>query len=436
MKKMIISSILTIALLGLVTGCSGTQTENNDAASTTDQTTVESAQEGEDVTITFFSNLTDRSNGQGLIEQKLIDMYVEEHPNVKIQLETLDDNSYQTKFKAYITSNEVPDISTTWLTNSWMEPILEAGIYEPIDAAKVEEYNFADGSLDLATKDGNIYALSRNTDAWVFYYNKDLFAEYNVEVPTTYEDLLKVGKVFKDAGIIPVSMAGAEGWTDSKWIMAYLGQVGGTDTSKNIKESAESAEFDTDFWKESLNLAKDTAAELFDYGFETCDYATSQNLFVNGQAAMWWMGSWEMSVQTDFEVGAFAMPSLNSGKDGALLAYSGAGYAVSSSSEHKDIAMDILLFIFKPENWSKLCWENGICMSAQDFYNYTSGNETPVQKDILNVFSNAKVWTGADYAGMGSLEMESSYCDGALALLAGLSSPEEYIEFMKEVAVK
>lgn len=435
-----IAWLLAVAMLLAFAGCAKTNKaaspEENKQKTETNGTSNVQTQEGsttpaeEDVTITFFSNLTDRTNGQGLIEQQLLDMYMAEHPNVHIQLETLDDNSYQTKFKAYVTANEVPDISMLYLTPSWMDPLLDGGIFEPVDPNAIADYHFAEGSLDTATRDGKIYGLSRNTDAWVFYYNKELFKEYNVEVPTTFDELLAAGKVFKDAGIIPVAMDGADGWPDTKWITAIIGQITGSQTSSKVSKAMKNGDFSEAYWLEACELATEGAKELFDYGFETCDYGTSQNLFVNGQAAMWWMGTWEMSLKTDFELGAFTMPAVSGYDDRALLAYSGGGYGVSASSEHKDVAMDIFLYIFEPEHWSKLCWENGICMSAQDFFNYTTGNETPVQKDILDAMNKAATWTGLDYSCQGDYAMETYCWDGALAMMAGITTPQEYVDYL------
>lgn len=46
--------------------------------------------EEEQVTLKVFSNLPDRKNGQGLVEQMIIDEYMKENTNVKIEVEALD----------------------------------------------------------------------------------------------------------------------------------------------------------------------------------------------------------------------------------------------------------------------------------------------------------------------------------------------------------
>lgn len=82
------------------------------------------------VTIKLFSNLPDRKNGQGLVEQMIIDEYMAANPNVTIEVEALDEEAYKTKFKAYAMDG-MPDVVSIWgqpaflpLTmSSWPSPM-------------------------------------------------------------------------------------------------------------------------------------------------------------------------------------------------------------------------------------------------------------------------------------------------------------------------
>ena len=98
LKRMSALLLCCTMLAGTLAGCSG----SSSSAATSDATaaTAESTSTDGAVTIKVFSNLTDRTSGQGLIEQTLFDSYMEENPNVTIEVEALDDESYKTKFKA------------------------------------------------------------------------------------------------------------------------------------------------------------------------------------------------------------------------------------------------------------------------------------------------------------------------------------------------
>lgn len=111
-------------------------------------------------------------------------------------------------------------------------------------------------------------------------------------------------------------------------------------------------------------------------GFDSQDYATAQNLFTNGQAARYYMGSWgaSMALNEDIpeeirtNIRVFTMPVIDGGKGKAtdIAAWNGGGYAASASSEVKEEAVKFLNYMYQPDKLSKYGWENGVGMSAQD----------------------------------------------------------------------
>lgn len=124
----------------------------------------------EEITLRVFSNLPDRKNGQGLVEQMLIDEYMEANPNVKIEVEALDEEAYKTKFKAYAMEG-MPDVVNIWGQPSFLDEVLDAGVLAELNEADYADYKFIEGSLEGFKKDGKLYGLPRNTDVAVFYYN-------------------------------------------------------------------------------------------------------------------------------------------------------------------------------------------------------------------------------------------------------------------------
>ena len=97
MKHKLVSVVLAAAMLASsLTGCGSKAetTAKNDSGA---------------ITLKVFSNLPDRKNGQGLVEQMIIDDYMKENTNVKIEVEALDEEAYKTKFKAY-SMEGMPDV--------------------------------------------------------------------------------------------------------------------------------------------------------------------------------------------------------------------------------------------------------------------------------------------------------------------------------------
>lgn len=213
-KKRFASALCAALLLGTMAGCGDQNAASSPSASNAPSASQSAPTGGSEdpVTIKVFSNLTDRTTGQGLIEQTLFDNYMDEHPNVTIEVEALDDESYKTKFKAYAAGSSMPDLVNIWCSPSFLDEVVEAGVLAELNADDYTDYGFSEGSLDGVTYDGKLYGLPRNTDVLGFYYNKDLFAQYNLEVPTTWDELLTAAQTFQEAGIIPVAMDGQDKW--------------------------------------------------------------------------------------------------------------------------------------------------------------------------------------------------------------------------------
>lgn len=424
LKRMSALLLCGTMLAGTLAGCSGSS--SSAAASDSASATAESTSTDGAVTIKVFSNLTDRTSGQGLIEQMLFDSYMEENPNVTIEVEALDDESYKTKFKAYATGGNMPDLVNIWCSPSFLDEVVAAGTLEPLNADDYTDYGFTEGSLDGVTYDGQIYGLPRNTDVLGFYYNKDLFEANGVEVPTTWDELLAAAQVFQDAGISTIAMDGQDKWPLAHFINCMIGTVKGADTYTTMVNSVQNSDYSDPAWKDTVTAASEQASLLFQPGFETTDYATAMNLFMNGQSAMFFMGSWEMSMAPDFEVGYFTMPDFDGDGQGVIGAYNGGGYAISSSSAVKEEATALLNYMFQPENWSKLSWENGVCMSAQDFSQYLTGNETDLQNDIINALNTASGITGMTYNDLGDSAYKTLSEDSTAEVLSGMISVDDF----------
>ena len=445
MKKVFSIILCALMLLTCLAACAkeqGQQTQSspdsttvpagNDATAPADNQ-ADQEQDAEPVTIKVFSNLTDRTSGQGLIEQTLFDNYMTEHPNVTIQVEALDDESYKTKFKAYASGSSMPDLVNIWCSPSFLDEVIAANVLAPLNAADYADYGFADGSLAGVTYDGQLYGLPRNTDVLGFYYNKDMFAQYNLEVPTTWAELLTVCQTLKDNGVSAIAMDGQDGWPLTHFTNCMAGTILGADTYDVMLNSVKNGDYSDPAWNTVITAASENAALLFQPGFETTDYGTAMNLFINGQAAMFFMGSWEMSMSTDFPVGHFTMPDVDGDGQGVIGAYNGGGYAVSADSKVKEEAIALLNYMFLPENWSKLSWENGVCMSAQDFSAYLTGNESDLQKEIIANLNNASGITGMTYNDLGSSEYKTVCETSTIEVLSGMITVERYFEALAGV---
>lgn len=391
---------------------------------------------GEAVTLKLFSNLPDRKNGQGLVEQTIIDEYMSENPNVTIEVEALDEESYKTKFKAYAMDG-MPDVVSIWGQPSFLDEVLDAGVLAELNESDYADYSFVSGSLEGFKKDGKLYGLPRNTDIMVFYYNEKMFTDNGWEVPETYDDFLALAGEINAAGIVPVAMDGGDGWVLACYLQDIMVRLAQTPSAK-VTDAIANGDFSDPLFTEAAQLLQDTAAAgVFQSGFDSQDYGTAQNLFTNGQAAMFYMGSWETSMALNEDIPedvrnnirAFVMPAVEGGSGTAtdLAAWNGGGYAVSADSEVKEEAIKFLNYLYQPDKLSKYGWEFGVGLSAQDQTSYLTGDETELQMQIMDLLKNASNISGTPINDCGSSSFKTTIETEIQSLSNGTKTAEDFL---------
>lgn len=443
MKKKIVSLMLASAMVLSLVACgssSSSDTASSDTSSSdtsSSDTSSDSTEEAEEIVIEVFSNQADRTSGQGLIEQLLFDQYMEENPNVTIVVEALDDEGYKTKFQAYAAGTDMPDLMNCWGQPSFLDEVIDAGLLAELDWDDYDDYEYMEGSLDGFSKDGVLYGLARNTDVMGFYYNSAIFEECGVEVPETYAEYLEICETIADAGYIPVSFDGADGWPLSIYVNDIYQKLTGVDSYANAVEAVNSGDYSDPNWEIAAQLMLD-AVEVgaFQTGFETTDYATSLNLFINGQSAMYYMGGWEMSMATNEDIddsireniGAFLMPDVDGGEGSStdICAWNGGGFCISATSDVLEETTELLNWMMLPENWSKLCWEYGVCMSAQNFADYLTGEETALQLEWIELVDSATSVSGVTINDLGTNSFKTICEDSSIELAIGTLTIDEF----------
>ena len=426
-KKLFKTLLAATLASAMLVGCGG----GDDAPSS-------KSSDGDTITLKVFSNLPDRKSGQGLVEQMLIDEYMEANKNVKIEVEALDEEAYKTKFKAY-SMEGMPDVVSIWGQPAFLDEVVDAGVLAELNQSDYTDYKFVEGSLDGYTYDGKLYGLPRNTDVQCIFYNKKMFDDNNWEVPTTYDELIGLAKKINDKDIIPMAMDGGDGWPMAVYLSDVLYKLVGSDYSSVVSKAIENGDFTDENIKKATELLKKAAdANLFQKGYDSQDYGTAMNLFTNGQAAMFYMGSWESSMAGNPDVPeevrenirAFTMPVVDGGKGAAtdIAAWNGGGYAVYANSKVKDEAIKFLNFMYQPDKLSKYGWEKGVGMSAQDQSEYMTGNETELMKQIVEILNNSTNVSGTPINDCGPSAFKTSIESEIQGVSNGSSSVDNFLK--------
>ncbi|MER7312657.1 extracellular solute-binding protein [Streptomyces halstedii] len=378
------------------------------------------------------------------VQQAAVDSF-NKTSDVKIKLVPVPGTDYVNKLRSAMGSPNAPDIFYNWGAGS-IKPYVDAGQVADLTSAVNDDATLKDGFIpSIMTAgglDGKIYGVPmRGMQPVMLFYNKSLFAQHKLEPPTTWEDLQKAITTFKDAGITPFALGGAEKWPELMWMEYLLDRIGGPEVFRKIQDG------DTDGWGDPAVLkTAQTVKELIDDGafgknFNSVDYASgaAPTLLSKGKAAMHLMGSWEYSTQlgkapefAEKDLGWTTFPTVAGGVgDAANIVGNPTNYwSVNSRTKHKDAAIEFLKAMAS-ETYAQDLVDNGDVPTTSNAASMLSGSPNPqFATDQYQMVEKAPSFTLSwDQA------LESKYATPLLTeiskLFAGKTSPEQFVEAMK-----
>lgn len=441
MKRLL--SLCTVIILVFVLAACGTS--NNVNKNNTDKSTKEPAatkepnkdKPAEQITLKLFTALADRTNGAGKIEQVIIDAYMADNPNVKIEVEALQDEPYKSKIKVYASTNTVPDIIQSWGQSSFIKPLIDSDMLMELNADEFASNKFVSGAMDGFSQDGKLYGLPRGADFLVLYYNKKIFDDNGLQVPTTTAELLEVSKQLRAKGINPIATNAMEGWSLPIWFeYAAQRQTGDFNKIDDVLAGKSTFAGDADFLAAAQDLLALAENKALADGFLTADYGTARNLFGQGQVAMYVMGNWEAGLATDENfseefrnnVGAISYPTTAKGKATDVAAWFGGGYSISKNSKNQEAAVAFLKYFFAPDNWAKQLWQTGSGTPAQVFNDFLTGNESALQKQLVDMFGSMTSSSGTPFHDNGTDEFKTKVMESHQKLFGKQISAEDFLK--------
>lgn len=284
--------------------------------------------------------------------------------------------NYQQVIRSSLQSDSASDIVKWWsgyrlqelartgglanLDDEW-DKAVEAGWVNP-DTAPSFSY------------DNHVYAMPMYKSYWVIYYNKHVYDELGLSVPTTWDEFLSNAEKIKDSGVTPFFSTQEAGWTAFIWFEEILSKL------------------DPDFYVDLMNgdakytdaparKAMEIWADLDSRGYFTSpdtSWDDEPAMFQKGEVAMVPMGTWRNAIFTDNgmteeDYGAFVMPTIEPDVKPSVIIESGV-FAVPENAPNKDAAVEALGEWLNPE--VQQVWANEI--------NDISANpEVPIDNPLL-----------------------------------------------------
>ncbi|MBR3586122.1 MAG: extracellular solute-binding protein [Oscillospiraceae bacterium] len=381
----------------------------------------------DDVTLTLWSIATESdSSHQAFVDG--IAAFEAEHPGVKIEHVTTENEAYKTKIKAAMSSGEgLPDIFFTW-GMGFLGEFVNAGRVYCVD----NEYEAYKDELPEAMTvnvryDNKMYGVPYTMSLVTLYANMDLLAQVGYDdIPATYEDMIACCDALKAAGIIPFGVSGKELWCLSEYVEPLVIKSVGGQALRDMYNGE--ASWNNDGVIKAIEAFEGMVEnEYFDPSAPALGNDEVKNNFIAGKYAFYQNGSWnnkDIGEQAQFNVKAGTFPVL----DSSIPLYSMIGgpnntLAVTESSANKDLAVEAAFFLAR-------------FMSDAD---YKSGANLPCWAADPNAEVNDLIQAAADMASKAedmvlfgdnflNADAANTYLDYIGLAYAGDVTPAEYAE--------
>ena len=377
--KKLLAQLSCLALVGTVAlaGCSG-----SDDATTAEATSNPSALQG-DLNIVVSS-----ATGSDAGFKKVNEAFGKKYPNVKVNFTAVPNENYNASKSSRLTAGSADIVIANPKELPSYVPADNAG-----DDARLadaggfvdlsgEEFmkNFTPTVLDQTKYKGKNYTVPTGLSYYSgMMYNKKIFTDNGIAVPTTWSEFTKVCDTLKAKGITPLGIGGK----DSAGLnMLALVQTT-YPTAQDKQDLAKGLYENTVKLNEGKQLeVMQKLQTLYGYAqpnFAGVSYATMTSDFVKGKYAMMSDGTWNTATLTqaggkDFQFGYFPLPASDTAADNKFLGGKvELSLGVPANTKNKAAALAWLDTFSQKENYQLFLDEAGFApaepgIEAGEFY--------------------------------------------------------------------
>lgn len=413
MKRKNIAVVLTVAtVLGTMMGSMPVQAAKS---------------EDEEITLTMMNHTSEDSQVEW--EDSVVEGFMEEHPNVTIEVQRMSMDDYTQTIATKFASDDAPDIfaedSSTvsvYVKNGYLADLTDT------DAVK----SLVDGSCDALTVDGKVYCVPMGSNSYVVTYSKEAFEKAGIkEVPKTISEFYEDCEKLQEAGITPIEL----GYKDT-WVLMGDFQ---TDYINNVLTKDENAVADlqnrsvkwadSEEWKEVIERLKKRYSYANSDPFGT-DWATACTNLAIGDSAMILNGDWTANNAAAYgdieDFGAFALPVTDDEKDTKIANLPGGqGTCLNANSPNLDVAIEFLNYMASEESVEQYVEKcNVVCLSKDA----KTDNATGPLADVMKMREDESV------AYSGIVNFDNEFSDAVLDCLSDyLLSDEDTDSVLKNL---
>jgi raffinose/stachyose/melibiose transport system substrate-binding protein len=290
------------------------------------------------------------------------------YPNITVDMSVVNANDLSTVTQTRLNANDLDVVDMFGFANAaqpymkdvtppnW-QTLIDAGLIMDIsDQPFVQNYDEAT-IQDAGTYNGKVYEINLGRVSYSgIYYNKDLFAANNVEVPTTWDGLVAACETFNAADIPCMTAGGKDGWPIFVGAYGLIGSI-----YPDQAALVEGLWTGTIKWNDATSLdmwekMKVYAQEMMESGASGIAGDAAPGRFASGAVAMFPGGTWYASAieaaEPAFEWGYIPFPGSDDPEDNKyLFGKYDQGWVIAANTPHKDAAVAYLTEFSDPDNY-------------------------------------------------------------------------------------
>lgn len=260
MKKKLLSILLCLTLvMAALVGCSsknsGSDTNQNSSETKTEEKSQPEDGQSEDgeysskeeITLNVYNWHTERAE----VYEKIFAKFHEKYPNITVNYIAYDDDQYYSMLSTAIQSGEAPDLFATSGTKKIVfQNYVDMGACLPLDDL-IDFSAFTADQLSWGQIDGVTYmSPAALGDDFAVYYNKDIFAKYNLSEPKTWDEMIKICDTLVANGVVPFALPGLDANTN-QWFYVTMMIALAPEWNNNFLKDGKNS-FEDDIFLETL----------------------------------------------------------------------------------------------------------------------------------------------------------------------------------------
>ncbi len=273
------------------------------------------------------------------------------HPELEVNLTIVDREAWKTQIRNALGANP-PDV-VNWYAANRMRPYVDAGLFADISDLWAEpEFEALASTKGAMTLDDAQWGVPYTYYQWGIYYRKDIFDEYGLTEPTTWEEEKANCQTLLDNGIKCYTIGTKFLWTAGGWFDYINSRTNGYDFHMQL------ARGEIPWTDDRVRQTFANWRELIDMGAYIDDHQTyswqeALPFMVNGEAASYLMGNFAVAAMrdgglTDDQLDFYQFPVINPDVDYAEDAPTDT-FHIASGAQNMAAAKEFLRYVTSAE---------------------------------------------------------------------------------------